>query len=106
MECMRALIENDRQVDGCFTTYNSALERTALKKERYLNPQAAAPESRPDGSSNGAVKAPPSTAAPPPPSPAPPPSQVAHPLFAAKPESPFADKLRQALLPAAPKQES
>ena len=22
MECMRALIENDRQVEGCFTAYN------------------------------------------------------------------------------------
>jgi 3'-5' exoribonuclease len=38
MECMRALIENDRQVDGCFTTYHNALGRTALKKDRYLNP--------------------------------------------------------------------
>ena len=41
MECMRALIENDRQVEGCFTTYNAALERTALKKDRYLNGAAA-----------------------------------------------------------------
>jgi 3'-5' exoribonuclease len=38
MEAMRALIENDRQLEGCFTTFNSALERSALKKERYLNP--------------------------------------------------------------------
>jgi 3'-5' exoribonuclease len=38
MEGMRALIENDRQLEGCFTTYNSALERAALKKDRYLNP--------------------------------------------------------------------
>jgi 3'-5' exoribonuclease len=52
MECMRALIENDRQVEGCFTTYNAALERSALKKERYLSGAngarvraAAAPES-------------------------------------------------------------
>ena len=43
MECMRALIENDRQVEGCFTTYNSALERSALKKDRYLNPAPARP---------------------------------------------------------------
>ena len=40
MECMRALIENDRQVEGCFTTYNTALERAALKKDRYLNGEA------------------------------------------------------------------
>src|ERR1039457_6649278 len=42
MEAMRALIENDRQLEGCFTTYNSALERAALKKDRYLNPAPAA----------------------------------------------------------------
>jgi 3'-5' exoribonuclease len=42
MECMRALIENDRQIDGCFTTYHSALERSALKKDRYLHPPVAA----------------------------------------------------------------
>ncbi|MEO8368784.1 MAG: HD domain-containing protein [Candidatus Solibacter sp.] len=43
MESMRALIENDRQVEGCFTGYNSALERSALKKDRYLNPAPATP---------------------------------------------------------------
>jgi len=36
MESMRAMIENDRQVEGCFTSYNHALERSALKKEKYL----------------------------------------------------------------------
>jgi 3'-5' exoribonuclease len=47
MECMRALIENDRQADGCFTAWNNALERAALKKDRYLNgktPAAQCPE--------------------------------------------------------------
>ena len=39
---MRAQIENDRQVEGCFTSYNPALERAALKKDRYLNPAPAA----------------------------------------------------------------
>jgi 3'-5' exoribonuclease len=38
MEAMRALIENDRQVEGCFTTWNTALERAALKKDRFLKP--------------------------------------------------------------------
>ena len=42
MEAMRAQIENDRQLEGCFTSYNPALDRAALKKERYLNPAAAA----------------------------------------------------------------
>jgi 3'-5' exoribonuclease len=38
MACMRALIEHDRQVEGCFTTYSAALARPALKMDRYLNP--------------------------------------------------------------------
>ncbi len=46
MECMRALIENDRQVEGCFTTFNNSLERTALKKDRYLDPSAETPKER------------------------------------------------------------
>ncbi len=36
MECMRALVENDRQVDGEFTSYNTHLERVVLKKTKYL----------------------------------------------------------------------
>ena len=36
MECMRALIANDRSVEGVFTQYNQALERSALNKKRYL----------------------------------------------------------------------
>ncbi|MEO8595090.1 MAG: HD domain-containing protein [Candidatus Solibacter sp.] len=66
MEAMRALIANDRQVEGCFTGYNSALERAALKKDRYLNPPpaVAAP-----GKTNGTpavapTPAPPATATP------------------------------------------
>ncbi len=43
MECMRALIANDRQLDGAFTTFHPAMERAALKKDRYLNPIVAAP---------------------------------------------------------------
>jgi 3'-5' exoribonuclease len=85
MECMRALIENDRQVEGCFTTYSSALERTALKKDRFLRgePEGAPAARRPAaGETAGA-----------------PPAAVAHPLFAPQPESLFADKLKQALQP-------
>jgi 3'-5' exoribonuclease len=36
MECMRALVEQDRQVDGHFTSYNLSLERTVLKKAKYM----------------------------------------------------------------------
>src|SRR5664280_1117843 len=48
MEAMRALIENDRQLEGCFTTYNTALERSALKKDRYLSGKAPGPEAAPE----------------------------------------------------------
>jgi 3'-5' exoribonuclease len=36
MECMRVLVEQDRQVEGHFTTYSSSLERAILKKAKYL----------------------------------------------------------------------
>ncbi|MBZ5635804.1 MAG: HD domain-containing protein [Acidobacteriia bacterium] len=37
MECMRALIDRDQQIQGVWTGYNSALERAALKKRKYLD---------------------------------------------------------------------
>lgn len=36
MECMRGLIERDRQIEGDWTGYSSALDRTVLKKDRFL----------------------------------------------------------------------
>ncbi|HEY2016178.1 MAG TPA: HD domain-containing protein [Bryobacteraceae bacterium] len=124
MECMRAMIENDRQVEGCFTTFSPALTRAALKKDRYLNGEAPAVR-QPAAPVNGtagrtektdASRLPEKTDGPRP-TPAPPPAAVpvvaaAHPLFAPnpvfapKPDSAFADKLKQALQPAGPKQES
>jgi 3'-5' exoribonuclease len=92
MECMRAMIANDRQVDGCFTTYSPAMERPALKKDRYLNPQPEPPRT---AHSNGAAGPKPPAAGPVVQADA-----AAHPLFASKPASPFADKLKQALEPA------
>jgi 3'-5' exoribonuclease len=92
MECMRQLIERDRLVEGCFTTFHSALERAALKKERYLSGETAARPPRPAARVNA-----PANGTPPAPAPVAPPTMAAHPLFAAKPESPFADKLKQAL---------
>jgi 3'-5' exoribonuclease len=117
MECMRALLENDRQLEGCFTSYSSALERTALKMDRYWadgdaappkpaaapvpapeTPQPATPapvaQAPAPAAPNGAMPTPPMSTAPAPSAP------VQHPLFAPKPESLFADKLRQALKPA------
>jgi 3'-5' exoribonuclease len=88
MECMRALIQNDRQVEGCFTTYNAALARPALKKDRYLN---------------GTVL-PATEAAAEPPRPVADPAAAAHPLFAPRPNSNsvLADKLKEALEPIGP----
>ncbi len=76
MECMRYMIEGDRQSDGCFTTYNTALERTVLKKERFLAPGRAV---RQETVQPGTPE--------PPPIPEKPPSS-----------SPFAEKLQLALV--------
>ena len=95
MECMRALIANDRQVEGCFTTYSSALERPALKKSRYLNPQPEPPRPQSNGTS-GSSHHPPVAAE------ATAPEAARHPPFAPKPASVFADKLKEALAPAKP----
>ena len=107
MECMRALIANDRQVEGCFTTYNHALERPALKKDRFLNGEAEAPRAAEAAAPNGEPPAPAPVgsegAAPPDPAAAAPEQR---PMFAPKPGSFFADKLKQALAPAGPEQKS
>ena len=111
MECMRALIENDRQVEGCFTTYHPALERAALKKDRFLN-GGPAQKPRVPVESNGAaplagpadpVATPATTPAE---TPVPPAQAAQHPLFIQRPESPFADKLKQALKSGISKQEA
>ena len=41
MECMRALVAKDRQVEGCWTGYNASLERSVLKKAKYLEEELA-----------------------------------------------------------------
>ncbi len=70
MECMRSLVERDAQLEGVWTGYNSALDRSALKKAKYL-----------EGAPEQTATAAPAQAAPRP----------------AEPSSPFADKLRNAL---------
>ena len=76
MECMRALVEQDRQVDGLFTGYNVPLERTVLKKAKYLAPPTPA----------GNHPAPVKTASEPASSAGKPlPKEASHPLFAAPP---------------------
>lgn len=74
METMRGMIENDKMIDGNWTLYSSTLERSALKRDRYLNPPPA-PEATPAA--------------------APAPGTNSKPAVS----SPFADKLRGALHP-------
>jgi 3'-5' exoribonuclease len=88
MECMRHLLETDRQVDGCFTSYSAPLERVLLKKDKYLGDgpadSTAAPAATPQPTRPEPAQPAPSTEAP-------------------KASSPFASKLLQALQPAEPK---
>ena len=80
MQCMRTLIDQDRQVEGHFTGYNSSLERTVLKKAKYMSNEPETPDSR-------SIK--PMAAAPDPPAspvaaiPKVEPREASHPLFAA-----------------------
>jgi 3'-5' exoribonuclease len=112
MECVRALVQNDRQLGGCFTGYSASLERTILKMDRYwaedspapvrAEPAQPLPEEPEFVTSVPAAPAPRDYAAPSDnaAAPAPPRQPEQHALFAPKPDSPFADKLRQALKPA------
>jgi 3'-5' exoribonuclease len=106
MECMRALLESDRQVEGCFTAYNSALERPVLKKDLFLNPPEVSKEtaSKETVSKETVPKETvPKETTPKAPAAAPPagPGHNGSP----KPDSQFADKLRQALQPASVSEE-
>jgi 3'-5' exoribonuclease len=109
MECMRAMVDKDRQHEGHWTSYNATLDRAVLKKLKYLGepangaipaatppaPVAAAAVAvettvvRPDDTPRPAPLA--TLSAPPPPRPAPPPRA-----------SFFGDKLKQALGPERP----
>jgi len=56
METMRGLIERDRLIEGNWTGYSAPLERSLLKKQRYLDPpveppKPAAPPAKPTGAS-------------------------------------------------------
>jgi 3'-5' exoribonuclease len=44
MECVRGLVERDRLVEGVWTGYSSALDRTLLKKKKYLDPAPEQPK--------------------------------------------------------------
>jgi 3'-5' exoribonuclease len=111
MECMRALVESDRQVEGCFTNYSPTLERSVLKMDRYVgqvaNPQRmvnppAGRVQKLDSEFETQTETPRPPDAPRPPA-SPTPAQ--HALFPTKNDTLFADKLRQALKPSAAEQE-
>ena len=85
MECMRNTIAKDRHVEGFWTGYNTALDRTVLKKSLYLA------ETPPDECAQGSLEAEPAASVPPP-EPAPQPV-ASGPSPSA---SPFAEKLQQA----------
>ena len=42
MECMRSVIAKDRMIDSCWTSYVSSLDRSVLKKKKYLEEGAPA----------------------------------------------------------------
>jgi 3'-5' exoribonuclease len=109
MECMRRTVETDRQLDGCFTSYVPSLERSLLKKDKYLDgvpitaPAAAAVAmpAAPVPVAVMPVAAIPVAVAASAPVPKPPPPPAPQPRAA----SPFASKLLDALKTVEPKRE-
>ena len=83
MECMRALVEQDRQVEGNWTGYNAQLARVILKKSKYLSDEGPASESAP-------LSAPAAPGATPP--------RIVPDAPSAKTSSNFAEKLSHALI--------
>ncbi len=83
MECMRALVARDRLVEGDWTAYNASLDRSILKKEKYL---AEPPV-------NSVPHVEPAVPSEPPPQPPPVAAPIQKP---ASPSSMFAEKLEQA----------
>jgi 3'-5' exoribonuclease len=96
MECMRALIENDRQVEGCFTTYSAALARPALKKDRFLRGDPAPARKPALSAAAPAAAAEAVVAEAERPAPVATPALAAHPLFSSKIAMPVPVTLREA----------
>jgi len=79
MECMRSLVDQDRQVEGYFTGFSASLERVVLKKEKYMsaaesNGQPSRPPAKPPEKNSDTPDGPKLL-----------PKDAAHPLFAAPP---------------------
>jgi len=60
MECLRGLIEQDRQIDGFWTSHNNSLDRPVLKKAKYLE-GAPTPDDAPTRASAAPAKSAPRT---------------------------------------------
>ncbi len=102
MECMRAMVANDKHVEGCWTGYNASLDRSVLKKARFLAVEEQAEDRLGAVASTAAEATVPAAPAVPAPSPVP----VSQPPLSQPPRSPepppplapsvFAEKLQQA----------
>lgn len=100
MECMRASIEKDRQIEGVWTGYVGPLERSILKKEKYLEGPGGAKPAGTASNSAAPNASSPNTSATPAPAPSVRPAQQPAPSANAKrpaSDSPFAAKLQEAL---------
>jgi 3'-5' exoribonuclease len=97
MECMRALAEKDRHIEGVWTGYSPTLERSILKKAKFLEDAsvrqtAPLPENAPVREAAPVPSMSPEPVTPPA---VPAPSVAEHPQHGAS-SSPFAAKLQQA----------
>lgn len=72
MSAMRCALDRDRQVEGEFTSWIPALERTVLKKDRFLDPQPRAQSAPPPAENLEPEQTPPARDTKPTPPPAPP----------------------------------
>jgi 3'-5' exoribonuclease len=81
MQCMRTLIDQDRQVEGHFTGYNTSLERTVLKKAKFMSNEPATTDRQSAKPAAAAIPESPTTA-PPAAAPRVAPREASHPLFA------------------------
>jgi 3'-5' exoribonuclease len=98
MECMRASIEKDRQIEGVWTAYIAPLERSVLKKSKYLEPPAdRAPKTAPPPAA--AQEGVPVAEKPAPVAPRGNESDTRLPARGSRRESDFASKLHEALQP-------
>ncbi len=102
MECMRAAVARDRNVEGCWTAYNAALDRSVLKKSRFLEEESVLPVPQKVAEPAAAVPETLAAAVPPPDPPesrpldAPRQQAASEPRHVERPPSAFAEKLQQA----------